>query len=569
MDPEGCGGILPLAARENIPAPRSRVSIGILFKRLGDWVPVAALAVICLAYLAVQRHYFTPACGEPDTAGYLWMADHFAAGRLPRETADDPLLYQSHVWVEHADGMLTAKYAPGFPLAMALGIRLAGEAGAFAINPLAGAMTLIGVWLLFGVWMSRGAAVFATLALAINPIFLVYTGYPLTHALNLALIVWGMYCLWRWHRSAGLGAAGGAGLLLGAATTVRTTSAVLVLVACVMVLSAAWTHRRSPGRLGTGVLMLGTGYLAVMGLYGVYNTALFGRPWITGYALSQEQNAFSMAGLYSAAGWTLQGLMQIVGPLLFGLGLLGMLTARGFGQKIARLLWWIPIWLIYASYYWANSVLQNSFLRFYIATIPVFIGSAFELIDRLVGNRFGRCFVMLVFMGLTFWMDGGDTPAYLNRVVASPALKLQEQAGKLAAAHLPDGAIVLAQYPAAFRLGRGKGFALYDLAHFESARHLQPGPNAPRWQPARHERIMQIYAQQAPNMDAMLVNHILTGLDAGETVAFIVPDQRLDQIRRRLGEGFHLDELAAWDTEHVHWRGRTRSQTWGVYAVRR
>ncbi len=522
------------------------------------------MAVMIAGYLAVEIGFMVPACSEPDTAGYLWMADHFAAGRLPRVCDDDPFRYQSHVYVETATGAVAAKYPPGLPLAMALGMRLAGEAGAFAVSPLSGVMALIGACLLFRLWMSPGVALVAVLALAINPFFLVYTGYPLAHALDLALGVWGMYFLWCWGRTAAPGCALGAGLALGAAVPVRPTSALLALVALIMAVSVCQRHHTTKGRVYAGLLLLGVAYLAAPLAYAVYNRAIFGSPFITGYALSREQAAFSLSGLADSASWTLHGLAETVGLPIFGLGLFAMLTARGTAEKLLRCAWWVPTWLLYASYYWSDRSMQASFLRFYIGVIPVFIGSAFAQVDRLRlpgRQRFG---IMGALIGALLILHAGEAYTQLRGVVGGDAARLQKQAAGRAARHLPAGSVIFAQMPAACRIGPATTFTLYDLSAFHAGHPMQHGRHPPREQPVRLERRRAFYAEQGPRLQVHLNTRIDQAWADGRTVAFIIPAAWRADAARRLGRNRTLVPLDVWDP--VPPVGR-QAERWGLYRV--
>ena len=92
------------------------------------------------------------------------------------------------------------------------------------MSPLAGILTLFGAFLLFRLWMSEFSASLAVWILAINPMWLGYPAYLLTHGLNTCVITWGMFFLWKWWREPSNRSGLLAGLLLGFAVTVRYTS---------------------------------------------------------------------------------------------------------------------------------------------------------------------------------------------------------------------------------------------------------------------------------------------------------------------------------------------------------
>ena len=66
--------------------------------------------------------------------------------------------------------------------------------------------------------------------LTINPMWLAYPGYLLTHGVNTCAITWGMYFLWKWVNCGANRFGILAGLLLGFSATVRPTSAMMAIV---------------------------------------------------------------------------------------------------------------------------------------------------------------------------------------------------------------------------------------------------------------------------------------------------------------------------------------------------
>ena len=77
------------------------------------------------------------------------------------------------------------KYSPGYPFLMAVAYWFGGDEAMFLVSPIAGTLTLIGCFLLFQLWMPPFMAALSVWVLAINPMWLAYPGYLLTHGVKL------------------------------------------------------------------------------------------------------------------------------------------------------------------------------------------------------------------------------------------------------------------------------------------------------------------------------------------------------------------------------------------------
>jgi len=128
----------------------------------------AGLLFILSFYILLRARSYTPAYAEPDPDGYVFLARSFAAAHMPRITDHLPVQYHPHVWVETADGSLVPKFSPGFPILMALSIRVFGDSGIFLINPIMGGLALIGLFFLTRSWAGSVAAIAATLTMSVN-----------------------------------------------------------------------------------------------------------------------------------------------------------------------------------------------------------------------------------------------------------------------------------------------------------------------------------------------------------------------------------------------------------------
>jgi hypothetical protein len=540
--------------------------------------PWLGLAGIVVLYTAIQAAYFTPACSEPDTAGYLALAERMAAGGPLAVADDDPFQYQSHVWVENLRGEVVPKYPPGLPALMAVGLRLAGEPGAWLVSPLAGILALIGAFVLFGLWLPPVPRLCAVAALAFHHGFLVYTNYPLAHAVDMAAAVWGMAGLWYWRRRPSVGSGLLAGLALSLAVLTRPTSVLLVLVA-IPASAIGWRGATAAGRRPWWPLVALLGALALGPLLlGWYNHALFGSAWVTGYALSLEQDAFSWALLLQNYDWTFAGLAGQLAWCYFPLGLVGMCWRGCWGERLMRLLWWVPTWLLYASYYWTFQHMGMAFFRFYLVFLPLLVGCAFGLLHDLAGTPRARTWLAVAVLALVLAVDSRRAFGGLARTVAGTTPRAQLLAAEQAAAHLPEGAYVFAREPAHQRLGRQRGFRLYHLAAFDpgylNTQPFQDRPDNPRTQPLRLARLRQYYQEHAAELGDQLRAKVHAQWARGGAVAVLIPvhDERREQ--RRFGPGIAWRQVSTWEAPNQQWEqidGRwqptDRPLAWGLYLL--
>ena len=67
--------------------------------------------------------------------------------------------------------------------------------------------------------------------------------------------------------------------------------------------------------------------------------------------------------------------------LFFPLGVAGMLIVGNLTERLMRLAWFVPLFLLYSSYYWQAG--GPPFLRFFICTFPLIIGTSFMLLEQI------------------------------------------------------------------------------------------------------------------------------------------------------------------------------------------
>jgi hypothetical protein len=371
----------------------------------------------------------------------------------------------------------------------------------------------------------------------------------------------------------------GAGLCLGFAVLVRPAGALLLLAVLAAVGSAWW--RRRGGRwpvAATAALLLAYAVFPVVHM--LYNHALFGSPFVTGYDLTTEQSAFSLENFWEHFHVALNGLGGDGLGFLFGLGLLGLFFFRRRDEALLAHLWFWPTFLLYAGYYWAALQMGPAYSRFFLSLFPLLVGTSLLLLRGLpVGGwrRAALAIGVVVFAVAGRWVE---TERMLDHLGSSYQGRMQAVAADIAAAHLPEKATLLAEPYLAWHVSRGKDFRVYNLKVFDE-RYAREAfgrqHHGVRRQQARTELFQTFYREHRGELDELLARLVREHLDRGRPVAFLVSRRRVRGLERLLGEGLTLEPLAEWNLRHeVRVRfGETErgaeppSPSHGLYRVRR
>lgn len=565
------GFIKALPGRISCVCGRSRVcsSLHVLF----PWIVLACL-VGCFFRLQVIN--FTPAYMESDPDGYLVLAKRIARGEALAFQPPNPFQYHSHVWVENEQGLVTSKFAPGYPLVMAVFFLLLGDEGMFWVSPVMAALSLVGAFFLFRQWMSATASLLAVFTISINWYVLFYGGFLLTHATNLCLTTWGMCALWSWWRKPAVARGLAAGLLLGGACAVRYSSGVFGLAILIAALSVLLRQRRQwqRGDLLRSVVPL-LPYAIVLVLLAIYNQWLFGSPLTTGYKLSGEQGAFSFAFLVQNIFMLIKGLDSRFLPVLMPVALMGLLLVGKPTERFLRLAWLVPVVLVYGSYYWAKT--GNPYLRFFICTIPLFVGSAYALIQAIPASAWLRHLAMLLMTG---WCLAESWPQ-LDAAREGRLFRQHERdlAGHIrtVAESIDQNSVIFTHKPFVDYLATRERFDLYNLKAFTrhyGARTFRPWPrdggNPVDAYPLRHlqriERLLAFY-QETPQDSLREMKQAIASnaMEQGRQVVLVVPVSSLNAEVEDLIPGRDAKLLAGFEMSS-RWRGRGAGK-WGVFQL--
>jgi len=521
-----------------------------------------------LVYALIQIQHFTPAHPEYDCDGYLFLAKRIALFQPLAVDDPDPFRHQLHFWVETQNGGIMPKYSLGYPFLMAIAYWFGGDEAMFLVSPIAGILTLIGAFLLFQLWMPPFMAALSVWVLTINPMWLAYPGYLLAHGVNTCAITWGMYFLWRWVNCGTNRFGILAGLILGFSATVRPTSAMMAIVVGIAIIRKYrdnyGNHKvnqsltNSPVVRSIGILVLS--YLVFALIMMSFNWIHFGHPAKTGYGLSQEQAAFKLEILWRNFGRVLKGLNDTCLYLIFPIGLVGLFAIGTIPERLMRIGWFLPTFLIYSAYYWQAGGMP--FLRFLICTFPVLIGSAFMLLtqacnlnspnDRLQ-KKIVKYILVSSFAVLIVFLQYGPSQAQMDRMVSREKSEKRLAVGRMLARNFGDGVVIFSQSPYEAYLDTLRNFRHYNLARFSGA-----WAGGERRHPLRTKKIKSFYATfDQEQRDQKQKEIIKSFLSENRPVVFLVPKKSLESYGARLGPHFTFNLFQDWE-----------NGSWGVYLVK-
>ena len=534
----------------------------------------AGLAAVICAYTYVEIINFTPAYRELDCEGYLLLAKRMSHGGPLAAKEDDIFQCQNHVWIENEKGEVTPKFAPGYPAVMAIFHKIGGDVAMFWVSPVSGVMTLLGAFLLFRLWMTSLTAILATACLAANKMFLVYTGYLLTHSLDICVVTWGMYFLFKWRRHGGLGDAIGAGLILGFACAVRFTEALLAIVIMIAIISRLIpysrelvAHRRQTAE-GSKADAKAPGY------HPLVSTAVLvvSYAFFPSLAVDLQQDAlwkfFDHRVLFFKRAACLltcpdaQDSSRDLGwheprrtfPDIGGRTGGPMLVIGSWSEGLMLIFWALPLILLHASYYWAGG--SMSYLRFFICLFPAFIGSAFALIDKVPLSASRRWFAAVVFAAMVIGFRYDQAKVGIERTVSSPGSRAIAGCGGMLSSSLNHDAVIFSDWNCGTYLGTLRQFRYYNLDVFTVKYGAKAGWGIHvRQQQKRIDRLTEFYrTHNDKELSAMKKKKIEDFMLEGRQIAFLIrPDRKVRELKE-LGPEYELVPVPGFDAGSVPWQ---------------
>ena len=154
-------------------------------KSTWDRLALVLSLLVILAGVLVGLLIFENMPHLEDEFAYLWQARTIADGKLTLLSPEFPKSFLVPFVIDH-QGIRFGKYPPGWPAALALGVR-AGIP--FLVNPFLGGLA---AWLTYRLGkrtLDERAAFLGTLLLASSPLFLIQVGSLLSHIWSLVLLL--------------------------------------------------------------------------------------------------------------------------------------------------------------------------------------------------------------------------------------------------------------------------------------------------------------------------------------------------------------------------------------------
>jgi hypothetical protein len=300
-------------------------------------------------------------------------------------------------------------------------------------------------------------------------------------------------------------------------------------------------------------------------LLAAYNWKYFGAPQLTGYSFTDEQFDFTWKQFQRGATTLARGFSYDLLFVVFPIGLLGMLFTGSAIDRILRLLWLLPAYIVYAGYYF--NVPNNAYYRFLLPVLPMLTASAFALLARvnLPGARrwplMVAVLVLIVLNGEEYFGNaligtayGAPTASNYHAIPIAAAAKEAQQT-------LTDDAVVIAWPPTDFYVGTLKHFRLYAAnvwgsEHSRDFRKIPPEWNwQPRQQTLRRRRLADLYmTTPRPDLIRMRDEILRKYLTEGRQVVYLGP-----QGTANFGPAFTIKPLRTWTQQG--WGG------WGIYEL--
>jgi hypothetical protein len=330
------------------------------WKRLPKWtVPVAAAASLMSMLVAIRFGIF--AAGGSDAYGYVSQAFLWASGRLVTPdplAALEPALGQAVAPIGYrlatTPGAIVPIYPAGFPMTMAVALKIGGATAIYYVVPVLGALAVFLTYLL-GARIDRPVTgMIAAILVAFSTIFMFQTFEPMS---DVPVTAWFLLA-WVVGLSSKDSAAFASGLAVSAAVLTRPNLVPLAIVVAAVVASHAPRARRF-ALFAAGAV---PGCLVVAAI----NWRLYGSPLAPGYGPLESLYAWSYVktNLRTYLGW----LWQLSSPFVL-LALVAPIVARRRHQ-VAMLVFFV---VLLGCYVWYIPFAPWPFLRFLLPGIPLLL----------------------------------------------------------------------------------------------------------------------------------------------------------------------------------------------------
>ena len=409
----------------------------------GGAAALAAAIVIVACHFAFLMRFYEPAISTLDSHGYFVQARQIArtgGGALDLESR---IQYEGYGWKDAGGGRRVSMWPPGLPVVLAAAFRAFGPEAMCLVNPLLASLSLLALFLVCRAWIGGPWGVAATACMACLPFLNEHAFYGYSHIASLFFMVWALFFVTQWVRSASAPWALAAGLFAGFVPCVRYPEALfLPAFAAYAVLKLGVRERRA---LASHAAFIAGAALPIAALC-IANQRAFGSFTTTGYSLI----GYSPATLFK---W---GALKAYAPvyaqqlLAWGAGYAAPLAAAGVAVLCARrgtraegallALLIAPVSLLYMAY---PQIPHVQSLRFLLPTLPVYMIAAAWALKQAAGGRAAvsvTLAAMLVALtaawGLPLSVQKMEALRQRHKVLADAARAVKE--------HVPLGGVLIA-----------------------------------------------------------------------------------------------------------------------------
>ena len=401
------------------------------------------MTLLAVGHFAFLMSYFEPAIHQPDANGYFAQATYLAQHGRASFVPASPIQYIGMHWLKTDDGRYFSHYPPGFSLVLTVPFMLGGPTAAMVVNPLMSTLTLVGLYLVASIWLGPKWGLLSAALMAFNPAANTWALGYFAHTATAFFLIWGIYFLARWEKTASWKSALVAGLLLGTLPSVRYPAVLFCAAAGLFALVAIRRRRHARRSALIGLVAMAVPICALL----VRNHFAFGAFWRTGYSLTNEQTGFGWDYFVRNLVPYIQGLQGEGVGLLFGPGLLGMvaisLRRRTWRHGLLLTGLVVPVTLLYMSYYWGGAGRGSGAMRFLVPTFFIYTLAAVWLLAILaeVRARIALAAAVLLLVTYACWGLAGSKTALERQ--QPPARALATITDTLTQ-HVPAGNLIIA-----------------------------------------------------------------------------------------------------------------------------
>lgn len=537
-------------------------------QRISVWLAAVLVTVLCALLLA---GYHVPTFEGTDENGYLLTGKRLAtSGDIAKRTTD-PFEFVSGNWVETQPGVFYAKYPIGYPLLVAVAYRFGGPDAVFWVNPVLAVLTVWGVFLLGrAVWNSL-VGLLAAILVTVNPLLAHFGLSALSHTGAACSAVWAMYATWRWWQGGGWPWAVAGGMLVGAAISVRYTEGLLLLPVVVAMVNRLGDMGWRPVRRDLVWWAAGL-TLALTPLIWQHIIA-YGAPWRTGYGLCGEATGFGWRWLRENWWLMLQRMNGTGLPLLFPLGVAGLLwlTAHQPSRGLWLGAWIVPPLLVYSAYYWAPQGEGPGYVRFFVSVFPALTLTALGALSTMLAAHRTRALVLGVFVLMTATWSLRETTRALDKRLERALLS--RATATHVAATVPEGAVIFAadhllNYIEFWGTYRLYGHEMFDRQAIANRLKVLQTDDPHPFHRAKAQRIANLLGSRTDAQLARLqLDRLRRHAAAERPVYLLAHGDGLRRWRLRVGEWFEFPPVAQWSEWQTTPKNEVRIQSWTLHAV--